>query len=79
MDREKVLSYIEKKLEVIDQCGIKERGAVPLEKVLMHLVDLCAKGNFKGIVSIKINDHKVFAPRHDQVETVLEREYMSFE
>jgi hypothetical protein len=75
IDREKFLSYLGAKLDDIDKRELNKNRIVTVEKVLLYVLDSVHKGNFRGIISIKIDDGKVYSPRVDQMETIVENEY----
>jgi len=75
IDREKFFSYLNSKLDDIESRNVDTSRAVSIEKVLLFVIDSIHKGNFKGIISIKIYNGDIFSPRVDQLETSVESDY----
>jgi len=77
-DKEKtIIALISIKLE--DSLNLERertgRNIIPMWKNLLYLLDKQIEGNFKGTISIKIDDEKVYSARLDNVDTCLGREY----
>ena len=74
INREKFIDALTKSLD--DLSGMPQSSkSVSLEKVLLFFVDKMKEGNFRGIISVKISDCDIFAPRIDQQETAVESTY----
>ena len=77
VNRDKFFNYLDKCLNDIPECanGINR---IPLEKLILYLVDKVKTGRYRGTISIKISDNDIYSPR-EEVETQLNREYLFIE
>lgn len=77
VDRDKFLIALNKRLDDINQVQANH-SSVPIEKVVLYLLDIVKRGTFDGIVSIKIKESMVYSPRSEE-DTSLNREYVYVE
>lgn len=77
IDREKFLESLIKRLDEIDQTP-KSHNSVPVEKLILYLVDRARRDKYEGIISIKIKDTEIYPPREEET-TALNREYVFIE
>lgn len=73
MNRQKFLDCLNKRLDDIE-FRPNGKDSVPIEKVILFIVDMYRGGNFRGFISFKINDNEIYNPRTEQTHT-LNREY----
>lgn len=74
IDRDKFIKVLCKELDDLRELPQSPKS-VSIEKVILFLLDKVKEGNFRGIISVKINDSEVFAPRIDQHEVMVESTY----
>jgi hypothetical protein len=75
ISREKFIDAVEKRLAEINNNKPLSNKSVCAEKALLFILDSLCKGNFKGIISIKIDNYDLYTPRVDQLEVPIESDY----
>ena len=75
--RNKILEAIRSRLETIPPAsGVNNN--VPVEKLILFILDLIRKNNFDGIVTLKIKGSRIFDPRVEETKH-LECEYKNID
>ena len=74
IDRDKFVKTLCKDLDDLKDMPQSPKS-VSIEKVILFLVDKVKEGNFRGIISVKINDNEIYTPRIDQYEIMVESTY----
>lgn len=74
IDRDKFIKTLCKELDSLKEMPQSPKS-VSVEKVILFLIDKVKEGNFRGIISVKINDSEIFTPRIDQHEVLVESAY----
>ena len=75
MTNTKFYDAIDQRLEEINKNKSLSNKSVCVEKTILFILDSLCKGNFRGVISIKINDYDLYAPRVDQLEIPIESDY----
>jgi hypothetical protein len=78
IDKEKFIKILSDRLEDLKDIPLTPKS-VSVEKILLFIVDKVRDGNFRGIISVKINDNDIYAPRIDQQEVVVESTYKNID
>jgi hypothetical protein len=77
VDRQKFIEALNKRLDDL-KTDKQTPESVPLEKVIIYIVDKLKAGTFEGFISIKVKGTSIYSPRVEET-TVLNREYMFLE
>lgn len=77
VDRTKFFEYLNHVLDDINSVP-RNHTAVPVEKVILTIVDKLKSCKFDGIISIKIKETEIYQPRIEET-AVLNRDYIFLE
>jgi len=79
MDRDKFLRLVDQKIEQVSH-NFLAKGANnnnEPEKLVLFILDLLKKGDFDGIISIKIKDNKIYDPMLSEQKIKLQSTYLN--